>query len=129
MMAHAAEKYLHKISRVFVILLTVVILLLYYQRIIALLGTYVILAGFISVVGGFGIGYLLGLPERGTALAMGYMHGARNASVAVMVANGVFKDQPDVMLAIVVVVLLILVIWIPVSRLCRIKPAPVPKLD
>ncbi len=126
--AHTVEKYMHMISRVFVILLTFLVILLYYERIIALFGTYVILAGLISVVGGFGVGYLLGLPERGTALAMGYMHGARNASVAVMVANGVFKDQPDVMLAIVVVVLLILVIWIPVSYICKIKPGPVAKL-
>ncbi len=127
--AHTAEKYMHMISRVFVLLLTFVVLLLYYERIIGLLGTYTILAGVISVVGGFLIGYLLGLPDRGTSLAIGYMHGARNASVAVMIANDVFNDQPDVMLAIAVVVLLILVILIPVSYLCRIKPAPVAKLD
>src|SRR5512137_1182488 len=81
--AHTAEKYMHINSRVFVILLTVIVILLYYERIIGLFGTYAILAGLISVVGGFGIGYLLGRPERGTSLAMGYMHGARNASIAV----------------------------------------------
>ncbi len=122
--AHTAEKYMHMISRVFVILLTFVVLLLYYKQFIGLFGTYTILAGVISVVGGFGIGYLLGLPDRGTSLAMGYMHGARNASMAVMIANDVFKDQPNVMLMIALVVLLILVIWIPVSYLCRIKPSP-----
>ncbi len=127
--AHTAEKYMHMISRVFVILLTVVVLLLYYERIIGLFGTYTILTGMISVVGGFWIGYLLGLPERGTSLAMGYMHGARNASVAVMIANDVFGDQPNVMLMIAVVVLLILVILIPVSYLCKIKPGPVPELN
>ncbi len=126
--AHAIEKYMHMISRVFVILLTFAILFVYYKQLIALLGSYVILAGFISVVGGFLIGYVLGLPDRGTALAMGYMHGTRNASMSVMVASMVFKDKPNVMLAIVVVVILILVIWLPVSRLCRIKPAPVAKL-
>ena len=125
--AHAVEKYMHMISRIFVMLLTIVVILLYYERIAGLFGTYTILAGLISVVGGFLIGYLLGLPDRGTSLAMGYMHGARNASAAVMVANDVFKDQPNVMLAIVLVVLLILVIWIPVSYLCKIKPAPAAK--
>lgn len=127
--AHTAEKYMHMTSRVFVILLTVVVILLYYERIISLFGTYAILAAFISVVGGFGIGYLLGWPDRGTSLAMGYMHGARNASIAVMVANDVFRDLPDVMLMIATVVMLILVILIPVSYLCKIKPVPVAKLD
>jgi BASS family bile acid:Na+ symporter len=123
--AHAIEKYMHMISRVFVILLTFVVLLLYYKIIIGLFGTYTILAALIFVVGGFGIGYVLGLPERGTSLAMGYMHGARNASVAVIIAKDVFGDQPNVMLMIALVVLLILVIWIPVSFLCKIRPTPV----
>ncbi|NLI80330.1 MAG: transmembrane transport protein [Deltaproteobacteria bacterium] len=121
--AHAVEKYFHMTSRVFVMLLTFLVIALYYERIAGLFGTYAILAGLIVVVGGFWVGYLLGLPDRSTSLAMGYMHGARNASAAVMVANDVFKDQPNVMLAIVLVVLLILVIWLPVSYLCRIKPA------
>jgi len=67
----------------------------------------------IYVIVSFGIGYLLGWPERGSMLAMGYMHGARNASVAVMVANSVFRDQPNVMLIIALVVMLILVILLP----------------
>jgi BASS family bile acid:Na+ symporter len=127
--AHTAEKYMHINSRVFVILLTVIVILLYYERIIGLFGTYAILAGLIFVVGGFGIGYLLGRPERGTSLAMGYMHGARNASVAVMVANDVFRDQPNVMLMIALVVMLILVLLIPVSFLCKIKPGQVEELN
>lgn len=121
--AHTVEKYMHMISRVFVLFLTVIVILLYYERIIGLFGTYAILAGLISVVGGFGIGYFLGQPERGTSLAMGYMHGARNASVAVMIANDVFRDQPNVMLMIALVVILVLIILIPLSFLCKIKPA------
>lgn len=117
--AGTAAKHLHTISRIFVVLLTVVVVLLYYERIIGLIGTGAILAAFISVVGGFGIGYLLGWPERGTRLAMGYMHGARNASVAVMVAADVFRDQPNVMLMIATVVVLLLVILIPLSFLCK----------
>ena len=121
--ADAAVHYLHVISRIFVILLTLVVVLLYYERIIGLFGTYAILAALISVVGGFLIGYLLGWPERGTRLAMGYMHGARNASVAVMVANDVFRDLPNVMLMIATVVVLILAILIPASYLLRIAPS------
>ncbi len=121
-LAHTAAHYLHINSRIFVILLTVVVTLLYYKKITAVFGELVILAAVIMIVGGFGIGYLLGWPDRGTRLAMGYMHGARNASVAVMVASTVFRDQPKVMLMIVTQVLFILVILIPLSYLCKIRP-------
>lgn len=120
--AHTAEKYIYTISRIFVIVLTVIVILLYYKPIIALFGTYAILAGFVYVVGGFGIGYLLGWPERGTRLAMGYMHSARNASVAIMVANDVFHDQVNVMLMIAVLVILMLIILVPLSFILKIKP-------
>jgi len=125
--AHTAEKYLHLISRLFVVLLLLTLIGLYYEKIIGLFGTYAILAGVIYVIAGFGIGYVLGWPERSTMLAMGYMHGARNASVAVMVANSVFSDLPNVMLMIATMVILILGILIPVSSLCKIKPNPVAK--
>ncbi len=121
-LAHHAAHYLHINSRIFVMLLTVLVLLLYYKRITAVFGELVMLAAVIMIVGGFVIGYLLGWPDRGTRLAMGYMHGARNASVAVMVASTVFSDQPKVMLMIVTQVLFILVILLPVSYLCKIKP-------
>lgn len=126
-MAHTAEKYLHMISRFFVILLLLTLIGLYYKHIINLFGTYAILAGVIYVIASFGIGYLLGWPERDTMLAMGFMHGARNASVAVMVANSVFRDLPDVMLMIATMVIIILGMLIPLSSFVKIKPATVPK--
>ena len=122
--AHTAEKYLHLISRLFVVLLLLTLIGLYHKQIIGLFGTYAILAGVIYVVAGFGIGYLLGWPERGTMLAMGYMHGARNASVAVMVASSAFSDRPDVMLMIATMVILMLAILILVSSFFKIKPGP-----
>src|SRR5512136_185070 len=128
-MAHTAEKYLHLISRLFVVLLLLTLIGLYYKQIIGLLGTYAILAGLIYVIAGFGVGYLLGFPEQGTRFAMGFMHGARNASVAVMVANSVFRDLPDVMLMIATMVIMMLVILILVSSLCKIKPGVVANLD
>src|SRR5512137_1821453 len=62
--AHTAEKYLHMISRLFVVLLLLTLIGLYYKHIIGLFGTYTILAGVIYVIVSFGIGYLLGWPER-----------------------------------------------------------------
>ena len=128
-MAHTAEKYLHMISRLFVALLLLTLIGLYYKQIIGLFGIYAILAGVIYIVAAFGIGHLLGWPERSTMLAMGFMHGARNASVAVMVANSVFSDQPNVMLMIATMVIIILAMLIPASSFLKIEPAVVAKLD
>lgn len=128
--AHVAEKPLHLLSRVFVIALTLIIILLYYKPILGLLGSYAILAALICVVGGFGIGYLLGAPDRGTRLAMGYMHGARSASIAVMVVGDVFRDQPNAIVMLATYTILILGLLIPASYLLAIKSgnsSPAPK--
>jgi BASS family bile acid:Na+ symporter len=119
--AHAVEKYLHLISRLFVVLLLLTLIGLYYKPFIGLLGTYTILAGVIYIVAAFAIGYLLGWPERSTRLAMGYMHGARNASVAVIAASSAFSDQPNVLLMIAAMVILMLVIMILASSFFKIK--------
>src|SRR5512137_1190434 len=121
--AHTAEKYLHIISRLFVVLLLLTLIGLYYKPFIGLFGTYTLLAGVIYVIAAFAIGYLLGWPERGTRLAMGYMHGARNASVAVIAATSAFSDQPNVMMMIASMVILMLAILIIVSSVFKIKPA------
>jgi predicted Na+-dependent transporter len=120
-LAHTAEKYLHLISRIFVIAVTVILILLYYKPILGLFGSYAILAAFISVVGGFGVGYLLGWPDRGDRIAMGYMHGARSASIAAMVAADVFREQPEVMVMVATVTIVALGLLIPASYALRIN--------
>jgi BASS family bile acid:Na+ symporter len=119
--AHAVEKYLHMISRLFVVLLLLTLIGLYYKPFIGLFGTYTLLAGLIYILAAFAIGYLLGWPERSTRLAMGYMHGARNASVAVIAASSAFSDQPNVLLMIATMVILMLVIMIVASSVFKIK--------
>ena len=121
--AHIAERYAHMVSRLFIVLLLLTITGLYYRQIIGLIGTYAILAGALFIVAGFGTGYLLGWPDRRDRLAMGYMHGSRNASVAVMVAGAVFQDQPDVLLMLATVVILMLAIMILISSLLKVKPS------
>jgi BASS family bile acid:Na+ symporter len=125
--AHAAEKYLHLVSRLFIVLLLLTLIGLYHKQITGLFGTRAILAGVFCVITGFGIGYLLGWPDRGTRLAMGFMHGARNASVAVIAASSAFSDRPDVLLMIATMVIIALGLLIPASSLLKIKPSPVNK--
>jgi BASS family bile acid:Na+ symporter len=121
--AHAIEKYLHTISQLFMVLLLLTLIGLYYKPFIGLFGTYTLLAGAIYIVAAFALGYLLGWPERSTMLAMGYMHGARNASVAVIAASSAFSDQPNVMLMIATMVILLLAILLLASAIFKIKPA------
>lgn len=124
-LAHRAEPYFHIVSRLFVVLLLLTLIGLYHKQILGLVGTYAILAGIVCVTVGFGVGYLLGWPDRGNRLAMGFMHGARNASVAVIAANSAFSDQPNVMLMIATMVIIALGMLIPASALLKIKPRPV----
>ena len=121
--AHAIEKYLHTISQLFMVLLLLTLIGLYYKPFIGLFGTYTLLAGAIYIVAAFALGYLLGWPERSTMLAMGYMHGARNASVAVIAASSAFSDQPNVMMMIASMVILMLAILLLASAIFKIKPA------
>ena len=116
-------------SLLFMILLLVTLIGLYYKQIFGLFGAYAILTGVVFVIAGFGIGYLLGWPKPGDRLAMGFMHGSRNLSVAVIAAGSVFSDQPNVMLMIAIMAILMLGILIPVSALCKIKPGPAAKMD
>ena len=119
--ADSISKYMHKISSVFMLLMAAIIILLNYKQILELFGTGAILAAIIFIVAGFGTGFLLGLPERATSLAMGYMHGARNASIALMIASQVFGDQPKILLMITLVVVLMLLVLLPFSYLYKIK--------
>jgi BASS family bile acid:Na+ symporter len=120
--AHAIEKYLHTISQLFMVLLLLTLIGLFYKPFIGLIGSYTLLAGVIYIVAAFAIGYLLGWPERGSMLAMGYMHGARNASVAVIAASSAFSDQPNVLLMIATMVILLLAILLLASAIFKIKP-------
>lgn len=121
--AHRIEHWMHTVSRIFVVLLTLLVIVLFAPRIAAMVGNFAVLSALISVLGGLGLGYLLGGPDRGDRLAMGYMHGARSASIAVMVANDLFSDDPKVMLMIATQTLLILTILLPLSYLLKAEDA------
>lgn len=120
--AENLAKYLHKVSSVSLLLTALVMVMLYYEQIINLFGTGALVAGFIFVVAGFITGYLLGCPDSGSRLAMGYMHGTRNASVAIMIASQVFSDQPNVISMIATVAVIMLLLLLPLSYLYKIKP-------
>jgi len=107
--------YVHKISSVFLFVMVALITALNYEEMLLLSGTGAILAALIFIVIAFITGYLLGWPEKGQRLAMGFMIGGRNGSVALMIAGQVFSHQPKVITMIIVTAALMILVLLPVS--------------
>ena len=114
-LADRLSHYVHKISSAFMLLMAVLIIALNYQEIFRLFGSGAPLAALIQIGAAFITGYLLGWPERGTRMAMGFMNGARNSSIALMIASQVFGDQPQVLMMITLTVVLMLFTLLPMS--------------
>jgi bile acid:Na+ symporter, BASS family len=107
--------YVHKTASIFMFLMAALIAILNYNAIIQLFGSGAIGAALIFIVVSFFIAYLLGGAERDNRLTMAFMHGGRNASLALMIASQVFVDQPMVLVMITVTVILMLVLLLPLS--------------
>jgi len=108
-------KYVHKVSSIFLLLAVFLIIVLNYGQMFRLFGSGAPLAAAIFIIISFITGYLLGGPERGTRLAMAFMHAARNYSLALMIASQVFADQPKVLMMMTVTVILMLLLLLPSS--------------
>jgi predicted Na+-dependent transporter len=112
--AERVSPFLHGTSTGFMILMVVLIIILNFAEILRLIGSGAILASAIFVIISFIVGYLLGGPGQDTRRTLGFMSGARNASISLMIANQVF-DDPDVLLMITLTVILMLVILLPIA--------------
>ena len=97
------------------LLMAVLITALNYQELFRLFGSGAPLAALIQIVAAFITGYLLGGRNARTRMAMGFMNGARNASIALMIASQVFGDQPQVLMMITLTVVLMLFTLLPMS--------------
>jgi bile acid:Na+ symporter, BASS family len=105
----------HQLATVCMYALVGLILMLNYSAIIRLLGSGALIAGLIFIIVSFMVGYWLGGADRGTRVTMGFMHGARNASVALLIAAQAFGDQSKVLVMITVVALIMLFLLLPLS--------------
>jgi BASS family bile acid:Na+ symporter len=104
----------HGTSTVFMFLMVVLIIILNFAEMLRLVGSGSILAGMIFVIISFIVGHLLGGPGQDTRRTLGFMSGARNASISLMIASQVFKD-PGVLLMITLTVILMLFILLPTA--------------
>jgi len=114
-LADRLVQYAHRTSSVFMLLMVAIIILLNHQEMLRMIGTGAPLAALLFIGASFFTGYLLGWPERGTRLAMAFMHAGRNGSVALMIASQVFAAQPKVIMMIIVTAVLMLIILLPLS--------------
>jgi bile acid:Na+ symporter, BASS family len=112
--AKRISTFMHGISTVFMILMAVLILLLNFGAIVQLIGSGAIFAAMIFIIISFISGYLLGGPGQDTRRTLGFMSGARNAGIALMIAGQVF-DDPDVLLMITMTVIMTLCILLPAA--------------
>ena len=107
--------YVHKVSSVSMVLVVVLLVMLYYDDFLLLIGSGLIGAGLIFIVVSFIAGYLLGWPDRGTRVAMGFAAGARNNGLALMVAARTFGDRPQVLVMLVLTAVLMMIVLMPLS--------------
>ena len=112
--AERISPFMHSMSTLFMFLMASLIIILNFAEIVRLIGSGAILAGAIFVIISFIIGYLIGGPGQDTRRTLGFMSGARNSSISLMIASQVF-DDPDVLLMITLTVILMLLILLPTA--------------
>ena len=85
------------------------------DKILHVFGTRGILAGFLLIALGFGIGWMLGGPDIDTRWALALGTGQRNIAAALVVASESFTD-PSVIMIIIVVTIVGLLTLMPLCR-------------
>ena len=103
------------ISNLSLILLVLLITTGNINRVLAVFGTFGILAGLLFIAIGFGMGWLLGGPVMGTRRVVALGTAQRNIAAALVGGRG-FSD-PKVVVMVVVVAIVGLLILMPLSRL------------
>jgi len=112
--AERVHWWMENISTVAMIVLIPLIVILSFGEIVKILGSGAILAGLIFILASFTAGYLLGGPGGDTKLTIGLGAGARNASIALVIASQVFED-PDVVTMVMVTTIVGLIIMLPTA--------------
>ena len=106
---------LNRISSLSLALLIVLLLVTNIQNVVGLFGTRGILASFLFLLGGTGIGWLLGGPAFGTKGVLALGTAQRNIAAALVVGGKNF-DDPNVVVMVVVVAVVGLLILMPLAR-------------
>ena len=114
-LARRVKPVLDLVSNISLILLVLLITAANIDKVLQVFGTRGILAGLLFVALGFGIGWLLGGPDRDTRLVMALGTSQRNIAAALVVASQSFSD-PRVVVMVIVVAIVGLIVLMPLSR-------------
>jgi bile acid:Na+ symporter, BASS family len=110
-----AAPVLNRVSTLSLILMVVLMLVTNLRNIIDLFGTRGVLASIVFLVVGFGLGWLLGGPERDTRSVLAMGTAQRNIAAALVVGGQNF-DEPRVVVMVVVVAIVGLLVLMPLGR-------------
>ena len=113
--ARRVKPVLDRISNISLILLVLLITAANIDKVLQVFGTRGILAGLLFIALGFGIGWLLGGPDKDTRRVMALGTSQRNIAAALVVASQSFSD-PKVVVMVIVVAIVGLIILMPLSR-------------
>ena len=114
-LAARVKPILDSVSNVSLILLIIFITAANIDKVLQVFGTRGILAAFLFIVLGFGIGWLLGGPGEDTRRVLALGTAQRNIAAALVVASQSFSD-PRVVVMVIVVAILGLIILMPLAR-------------
>jgi bile acid:Na+ symporter, BASS family len=114
-LAARVKPLLDRISNISLILLVLLITAANLDKVLQVFGTRGILAGFLFIALGFGVGWLLGGPGADTRRVMALGTAQRNIAAALVVAGQSFND-PKVVVMVVVVAIAGLIVLMPSSR-------------
>jgi bile acid:Na+ symporter, BASS family len=114
-LAARVKPLLDRISNISLILLVSLITAANLDKVLQVFGTRGILAGFLFIALGFGVGWLLGGPGADTRRVMALGTAQRNIAAALVVASQSFND-PKVVVMVVVVAIAGLIVLMPSSR-------------
>jgi bile acid:Na+ symporter, BASS family len=114
-LAARVKPLLDRISNISLILLVLLITAANLDKVLQVFGTRGILAGFLFIALGFGVGWLLGGPGADTRRVMALGTAQRNIAAALVVASQSFND-PKVVVMVVVVAIAGLIVLMPSSR-------------
>jgi bile acid:Na+ symporter, BASS family len=121
--AGRAAPVLNRVSTLSLILMIVLMLVTNLRNIIDLFGTRGVLASIVFLVVGFGLGWLLGGPERDTRSVLAMGTAQRNIAAALVVGGQNF-DEPRVVVMVVVVAIVGLLVLMPLGRKVAGPAAP-----
>jgi bile acid:Na+ symporter, BASS family len=114
-LAARVKPLLDRISNISLILLVLLITAANLDKVLQVFGTRGILAGFLFIALGFGVGWLLGGPGADTRRVMALGTAQRNIAAALVVASQSSND-PKVVVMVVVVAIAGLIVLMPSSR-------------